>query len=83
MSPKRRLTVAVQKYEVRLAGRTIIVSSEKEKAHVMRIVDYVEKRMQKIESTVHTADSMRIALMTALTLAEELLDLSDRRNGFR
>jgi cell division protein ZapA (FtsZ GTPase activity inhibitor) len=75
--------VVAEKFEITVAGKTFLVGSERGETYVRSVADYVEKRMQKIGSMVHTADSMRIALMTALTLAEELLDLSEPGNGSR
>jgi cell division protein ZapA (FtsZ GTPase activity inhibitor) len=74
--------VVAEKYEIKIAGKTFLIGSDRGESHVKGVADYVEQRMREIGSVVHTADSMRIALMTALTLAEEVLD-SERRNGFR
>ncbi len=72
--------MAVQKYELQVAGRVIVVGSEKEEPQVRRIVEYVEHRMQVIAQKAKTPDSLRLALMTALSLAEELLEKTDHRN---
>ena len=61
-----------QKYEIQVSGRVFLVGSEKGEEHLRRIADSVEKRMQEIALTVKTADSARLAIMTALTFAEEL-----------
>ena len=70
----------MQKYEIKVAGRVLVVGSEKGEAQVRRIADYVENRMQTIASKVHTPDTARIALMTALSLAEELFEKTDHGN---
>jgi len=72
--------MAVQKYEIKVAGRVLVVGSEKGEAQVRRIADYVENRMQTIATKVSTPDSARIAIMTALSLAEELLEKTDHGN---
>ena len=69
--------MAVQKYEIRVAGRVLVVGSDKGEVQVRKIAAYVENRMQMIASKVHTPDTGRIALMTALSLAEELFEKTD------
>ena len=70
----------MQKYEIKVAGRVLVVGSEKGEAQVRRIAVYVENRMQTIATKVSTPDSARIAIMTALSLAEELLEKTDHGN---
>ena len=72
--------MAVQKYEIKMAGRVLMVGSEKGESQVMRIAEYVENRMQTIANKVRTPDTARIALMTALSLAEELFEKTERGN---
>jgi len=72
--------MGADKYEITVAGKTFRVGSEKGEAHVRTVADYVEQRLQQIARAVTTADSARIALMTAMTLADELLELSEYRN---
>ena len=59
------------KYEIHVGGQVFIVCSEKGEAHVREIANVVEQRMQEIAAAVKTADSARLAIMTALTFAEE------------
>jgi cell division protein ZapA (FtsZ GTPase activity inhibitor) len=75
--------VVTEKYEITVAGRTFLVGSERGKAHVRTVAGYVEQRLQEIAHTVRTVGLTRISLMTAMTLAEELLDLSERGDGSR
>ncbi len=72
--------MAVQKYEIKVAGRLLVVGSEKGEAEVRRIAEYVENRIQTIASKVNTMDTARIALMAALSLAEELFETTTHGN---
>ena len=45
------------------------------------VAAYVEQRLHDLASRGRTADAARIALMMAITLAEEVLDLSERSPG--
>ena len=59
------------KYEIQVGSRRFLVESDKGEAHVRMIAHRVEQRMQQIAASVRTADSARLAIMTALTFAEE------------
>jgi cell division protein ZapA (FtsZ GTPase activity inhibitor) len=75
--------MVAEKYEITVAGRTFLVESEWGEAHVRNVAGYVEQRLRAVSHNARTVDLARIALMTALTLAEELLDLSEPGNGSR
>ena len=75
--------MVADKYEITVAGRTFLVGSERGEAHVRNVVDYVEQRLRDVAHNVQTVDLTRLSLMTAITLAEELLDLSAFDNGSR
>lgn len=59
------------KYEIQVGSRMFLVESDKGEAHVRLIAHVVEQRMQELAVAFKTADSVRLALMTALTFAEE------------
>jgi cell division protein ZapA (FtsZ GTPase activity inhibitor) len=66
--------VVGRKYDIQVGGHMVRVGSEKGEEHIRRIATSVEKRMQEIASAVKTVDAARLAIMTALTFAEELSD---------
>lgn len=73
--------MAAEQYEITVAGKTFFVGSQRGEAHVRTVAGCVEQRMQEVVRTVKTADSARIAIMTAIILADELLELSERWNS--
>lgn len=75
--------MVAEKYEITVAGMTFLVGSERGEAHVRSVADYVGQRLQEIAHNARTADPARISLMTAITLAEELLDVSEPGSGSR
>ena len=72
-----------EKYEITVAGRTFLVGSERGEAHVRNVADYVEQRLREVSYNARTADLARLSLMTAITLAEELLDVYEPRDSSR
>jgi cell division protein ZapA (FtsZ GTPase activity inhibitor) len=61
-------------YEIQVGGHVFQVGSDKGEAHLRRVAQLVEHRMQEITAAVKTVDSARLAIMTALTFAEESSD---------
>ena len=72
-----------EKYEITVAGKTFLVASERGEAYVRSVVEYVEQRLREVSDNARTVDLARISIMTAITLAEELLDLSEPGDGSR
>jgi cell division protein ZapA (FtsZ GTPase activity inhibitor) len=69
--PKSR-TIDVEIYDQKY---TIVLKSDMQEAEVLRIADDVDERMREISAVAHTPDSLRIAVLTALHLAQELREL--------
>jgi cell division protein ZapA len=58
---------------------SIVLTSAITEGDVRRIADDVDARMREIAEVSNTADSLKIAILTALHLAQELRDL--RKNS--
>jgi cell division protein ZapA len=58
---------------------SIILKSDLQESDVRRIADDVDERMREISSVAGTPDSLKIAVLTALHLAQELREA--RRNS--
>jgi cell division protein ZapA len=69
--PKPR-TIDVEIYDQKYS---IVLRAEMQEADVRRIADEVDARMREIADVAHTPDSLKIAVLTALHLAQELRDL--------
>jgi cell division protein ZapA len=69
--PKPR-TIDVEIYDQKYS---IVLRAEMQEADVRRIADDVDARMREIADVAHTPDSLKIAVLTALHLAQELRDL--------
>jgi len=69
--PKPR-TIDVEIYDQKYS---IVLRAEMQEADVRRIADDVDARMREIADVAHAPDSLKIAVLTALHLAQELRDL--------
>ena len=69
--PKPR-TIDVEIYDQKY---TIVLKSDMREADVLHIADDIDERMRQIAAVAKTPDSLKIAVLTALHLAQELREL--------
>jgi cell division protein ZapA (FtsZ GTPase activity inhibitor) len=65
----RSRTIDVEIYDQKY---TIVLKSDLQESEVLKIADDVDERMREISAVASTPDSLRIAVLTALHLAQEL-----------
>ena len=76
MAKPRPRTIDVEIYEQKYS---IVLKSDIQEAEIRRIADDVDERMREISAAANTPDSLKIAILTALHLAQELRE--QRRNA--
>ena len=64
---------------VQLRGQEFRIRSDEDEAALQRIAGYVDETMAHIEQRTGTVDTLNVALLTALNLARELVDLREGR----
>ena len=72
MAKPRPRTIDVEIYDQKYS---IILKSDIQESEVRRIADDVDERMREISAAANTPDSLKIAVLTALHLAQELREL--------
>ena len=72
MAKPRPRTIDVEIYDQKYS---IVLKSDIEESEVRRIADDVDGRMREISAVANTPDSLKIAVLTALHLAQELREL--------
>ena len=72
MAKPRPRTIDVEIYDQKYS---IVLKAEMQEADVRRVADDVDERMREIAAVANTPDSLKIAVLTALHLAQELRDL--------
>ncbi|MBI4472952.1 MAG: cell division protein ZapA [Acidobacteria bacterium] len=68
MSKAKQRVIEVEIYDQKYS---IILKSAMEEADVRRVADELDVRMREISAASNTADSLRVAILTALHLAQE------------
>lgn len=68
--------MAKRSVAVRIAGQEYrIVGDESDEAHLQRLAKYVDDAMQRIRERTETVDSLDVAVLAALNLARQVVDL--------
>jgi len=60
-----------QRIEVEIYNQTFIVSSEDDEHYVSKIASYVDQRMRQMGENAKTAMPLRVAIMAALSIADD------------
>ena len=71
MSKAKSRTIDVEIYDQKY---NIVLKSAMQDSEVRRLAEDVDAKMREIAAVANTADSLKIAVLTALHLAQELRD---------
>jgi cell division protein ZapA len=82
-APGKRATKAVGKpaVAIKLAGKEYRIRSDASEEWLQQVAGHVDQAMQNIRERTDTVDSLDIALLTALNLAREVLNLRSQLMG--
>jgi cell division protein ZapA len=72
LAKPRPRTIDVEIYDQKYS---IVLKSDIQESDVRKIADDVDERMREISAVANTPDSLKIAVLTALHLAQELREL--------
>jgi cell division protein ZapA len=61
-----------QSYKVVIYNQTYSLRSEHDPEYIHELAEYVDKRMNEIARATMTVDSLRVAILAALQIADEL-----------
>jgi cell division protein ZapA len=57
--------------EVEIFGQTFTVNSEDDEQYVKQLASYVDQRMRQVAGSAKTAVPLRVAIMAAMSIADE------------
>ena len=66
---------------VRIRGKEFRIRSDADEASLRRIAGYLDETMAEVEQKTGTVDSLGVAMLTALNLAREVVELRGERGG--
>lgn len=79
MSKAKQRTIEIEIYDQKYS---LVLKTHVEEAEVRRLADEIDTRMREIAEGANTADSLKVAILTALHLAQDYGELKgkyDRR----
>ena len=63
--------------KVQIFGQTYAIRGELDEAYVQKLAAYVDEKMRAAAETAPTGDSLRLAVLSALNIADELFRCRD------
>jgi cell division protein ZapA len=61
-----------QTVEVKIYNQTYNIRGDGNSDYLMQLAEYVDRRMKEVSAGTLTADSLRVAILAALNIADEL-----------
>ncbi len=68
--------------EVEIYGQSYNIRSAGDNEYITRLADYVDAKMREIASGTLTVDSLKVAILAALHIADELHNAKDIHSQF-
>ena len=69
-------TVTVEIYD-----QTYHIRGDVDEAYVTQLARYVDTKMREVAEATHTVDSLKVAVLSALAIADELYSLRNEREN--
>ena len=66
---------------VRMGGQEYRIRSDEDPEWLQRVAAHVDESMERIRSRTDTVDSLAIAMLAALNIARELMELREAQEG--
>ena len=69
--------------EVEIIGQTFTVNSEDDEKYVRKLASFVDQRMRQIMGSANVTVPLRVAIMAALSIADEFFKISQQETALR
>ena len=66
--------------KVEIYGQSYTLSGDVDEAYVQKLARYVDEKMNAAAAATHTVDSVRLAVLAAMAIADELHTLQQEKN---
>ncbi len=72
-----------KRFDVRILGQDLSVISDSGDEHVANVVGYVNEKMQAAGKSVANKEALNIAILAALNIADEYLQMAGAKENLR
>ncbi|HXH70666.1 MAG TPA: cell division protein ZapA [Pyrinomonadaceae bacterium] len=76
---KSKAETAAQSIRVEIYNQTYNIRSDGDNDYIMRLAEYVDDKMREISSGTLTVDSLKVAILAALHIADEFHQLKNQQ----
>jgi cell division protein ZapA len=76
---KGKADAAAQSIRVEIYNQTYNIRSDGDNDYIMRLAEYVDGKMREISSGTLTVDSLKVAILAALHIADEFHQLKNQQ----
>lgn len=76
----RQTTETEQTIRVEIYNQTYSIRSDGDNDYILKLAEYVDRKMREISSGTFTVDSLKVAILAALHIADEYHQLQDSQN---
>jgi cell division protein ZapA len=66
--------------KVQIHGQSYTMVGELDEAYVLQLASYVDEKMNAVAAETNTVDSVKIAVLAAMAIADELLSLREQKD---
>jgi cell division protein ZapA len=66
--------------KVEIYGQSYTLGGDLDDTYVQKLARYVDEKMSAVAAATHTVDSVRVAVLAAMAIADELHTLQQERN---
>jgi cell division protein ZapA len=70
-----------QQFHIRVLGQDISVASDSGDEHVAKVVKYVNDKVDEIGQSAKTINTLKVAILVALNIADEYFKLRDQKEA--
>jgi cell division protein ZapA len=77
INPKSKADSSEQSIRVEIYNQTYSIRSDGDNEYIMHLAEYVDGKMREISSGTLTVDSLKVAILAALHIADEYYQLKN------
>ncbi len=70
----------MERVQVEIYGQVYSIKGTDNSAHIRELAAYVDNKMKEVQKGTGTVDPLRVAILTALTIADELNNMRVQYN---
>lgn len=80
MITSKQQAEAEQTIRVEIYNQTYSIRSDGDNDYIMKLAEYVDRKMREISSGTFTVDSLKVAILAALHVADEYHQLQEQQH---